>query len=157
MKQISFIRDYENKYMTTYERIREIRNKMFPDDGIIREMDKVEFLGNVYYAGKRDTRDYEDVIILLEAGDITRHVKIAGNRGAKIKKIKKEVTLNDILLMINKKNSDYAMDSGGNLLIYKEDAGMYDMYQDLKIKLNLSKSIKDQDEETLIKILSLIE
>ncbi len=91
--------------MTTYERIREIRNKVLP---------RVEY------------------------GDWTD-----------------EVSLNDILLMIgNKKTISYDNGSSGKMTCYYWTD---DNTRNEKFKLNLTLPIKDQDEETLIKILSLIE
>ncbi len=89
--------------MTTYERIREIRNKLF----------------------HKEDKDFNN-------------------------ELQSEISLNEILLMMGK---PFAIASNGDLLNCNDNGS----YKNELCDIELTLPTFDQDEETLIKILSLIE
>ncbi len=174
---------------TTYEHIREIRNKMFPPklkfgcEVLIKSLcrDCENYNGNEYnfcndFECEKQiiTVDHRDKVYIDGYGNISllgaekpyysinmtalkEEIDIIARykKGMVVKILGRPISLNDILLMMGRKKK------GNDIYAIKEDGKLIDVFLGENIyggiQFDLTLPIKDQDEETLIKILSLIE
>jgi len=137
--------------MTTYNKIRAIRNHLIPQ--------KLEFGCEVVSRIKDGTQEFHHILSSGNKIIGTTHYPTCEystksvNSDLIIEILGKPLTTNDILLMLNKKNLDISLDlewASGILVVLQKMEGF-------ETWIDLTKSIENQTEDTLSAILSLVE
>ncbi len=146
--------------MTKSKQLRKIiQDKLYPEGVKVEEGVIVQFLNDEYIFGGEDNRDYDETIILYEKNEnglpTGEKIVISGKRVEELKMLGKPTTLRELLLVLNAKTKKvdgmvYVLSSSG--LLIREHISTTEPVADI----DLTKTIENQDDEVIEKLIELV-